>query len=520
MLLFLMIAASSAAVTLFGESRKHKKTTTRTTRAVSLSLPASEKIKHLGVQSCAAANCHGGKTDQNNPARKNKGAEYSLWILSDPHAHALSTLYNKESQHIFRQLKKSPTYRNLLPPHQAPLCLNCHSSPTTADGNLATLYERGNVENNNERNNQAIFRDGIGCEACHGPSEQWLEPHKRPDWHLTVEQKNNSETVLADLNKKTDLGFQNTKDIVTRGRICANCHVGGPGREVNHDLIAAGHPRLNFELSVYLARMPHHWSHDDEPNTEFLTWAAGQLITAEASLDLLERRADGNMIWPELAESDCFACHHDLQASSWRQETADSGNAPGHLRWASWNSAMLPTLANFASHPEKDQIRESLNSIQTLMGQPLPPSRKVSETARTLRTEILLPWETNLRELSGNKNAGINLLKQICQTDGPKLVANGWDSASQVYLSLMALVRDDRQRVRKSSADKTRSNHTVDQALEQFRLLLEFPKKYDSPKQAVTSQAKELHKLSTEKRIEEIKKVLGIIFVEYSKPNE
>ena len=81
--------------------------------------------------------------------------------------------------------------------------------------------------------------------------------------------------------------------------VCAGCHVGAPARDglpardVNHDLIAAGHPRLNFEFSAYLANMPHHWRDDVDRDAaaDFpaRAWAVGQVVTARAALDLLRR---------------------------------------------------------------------------------------------------------------------------------------------------------------------------------------------------------------------------------------
>jgi hypothetical protein len=40
---------------------------------------------------------------------------------------------------------------------------------------------------------------------------------------------------------------------------------GKPWRDVNHDLIAAGHPRLSFELSAFMATMPPHWTAHRRP---------------------------------------------------------------------------------------------------------------------------------------------------------------------------------------------------------------------------------------------------------------
>ncbi|MCH7990715.1 MAG: hypothetical protein IID46_16365 [Planctomycetes bacterium] len=507
-IIFLVVASFSVALTLLGESGERTEPVVRNTRLVSRVLRESEKLQYLGVQSCAAANCHGGRIDQSKAQTKFKGAEYSRWILDDPHAHAMSTLYNKESRHIYSQLRKSPSYKNLLPPHQAPLCLNCHSSPTSASGNLATLYETRTAENKTESESLTLFRDGIGCEACHGPAEKWLEPHKRPDWVLTDEQKLNHETVLADANKKSELGFQNTKDVFTRARMCAQCHVGAPGREVNHDLIAAGHPRLTFEFSDYLARMPHHWNRSNDHDREFLVWASGQLAATDASLEVLERRAGEYQIWPELAELDCFSCHHDLQASGWRGDSASPGHAPGQMRWGAWNSTMLPLLADFARDPEKNPLLNSFDSLKSMMERPLPPARQVADAARTLREEYLSRWEVNLKEIARKPDVATRLLKRICNTEGPQFVDRGWDSASQVYLALKALVKDDRQLPMQPSQDKTESYRKVDDALESFRLLLEYPAQFDSPKQ----------KKQPESRTEKMRELLKMISLEFSKP--
>ena len=60
---------------------------------------------------------------------------------------------------------------------------------------------------------------------------------------------------------------------------------------MNHDLLATGHPRLNFELTTYFANLPRHW--DDkadqqrQPNREAVMWEVGQMVSARTSLALL-----------------------------------------------------------------------------------------------------------------------------------------------------------------------------------------------------------------------------------------
>ena len=159
------------------------------------------------------------------------------------------------------------------------------------------------------------------------------------------------------------------------GRICAGCHVGSPAddehllRDVNHDLIAAGHPRLDFSFSAYLNLMPKHWPdgprrQDSRPahygfrpdsETHAETWAIGQAVTAQAALELLAYRAGSDeklangankehlapAPWPEFSEYDCYACHHQLDNSfpSSRQKAAQrraGTDQLGSLRWGTW----------------------------------------------------------------------------------------------------------------------------------------------------------------------------------------
>ena len=86
------------------------------------------------------------------------------------------------------------------------------------------------------------------------------------------------------------------KDLGNRARACTDCHVGGDRAEVNHDLIAAGHPALLFENSSFLDRYrPYqHWSEAEDrrrhPAFEVETWAVGQVVSGKAAMKLLAAR--------------------------------------------------------------------------------------------------------------------------------------------------------------------------------------------------------------------------------------
>src|SRR5262249_41149913 len=149
--------------------------------------------------------------------------------------------------------------------------------------------------------------------------------------------------------------------LAARTHTCMKCHVGDSSQEVDHVLIAAGHPRLRFEYGAYYANYPRHWAplgeKETDPTYEAFTWALGQVVTARSALELLIARASDEPSrvrnWPEFSEYDCTACHHDLKQQSGRQEyyqkLADRGIIPakikaGQLPWGTWYYPLLPTL--------------------------------------------------------------------------------------------------------------------------------------------------------------------------------
>lgn len=247
---------------------------------------------YVGPGSCSAVACHGAI----RPVAGSRilQTEYSTWISQDRHARATEILANTVSQRIGRIL-------GIGNPQQAQKCLVCHSLdvPAAARGrNFAT--------------------EGVSCEACHGPATGWL------GYHVTRD-ANHDESVKR--------GMHDTKNVVKRTDRCLTCHLGTSEKFVDHEMIAAGHPDLVFELEAFSAAMPRHWrvTTDADAGKPVRTFALGQLTHLRASLDRLARRVKGP-IWPEYAELDCFACHHSLTRAedSWRQAAGYENRArPG-----------------------------------------------------------------------------------------------------------------------------------------------------------------------------------------------
>ncbi|HKY33537.1 MAG TPA: multiheme c-type cytochrome [Candidatus Polarisedimenticolia bacterium] len=245
---------------------------------------------HTGSGSCSSSHCHGSlrpRTDQRIPQD-----EHTVWVTKDEHAQAYAHLLGERSRTIARNLGLPGS------PEKEPRCLDCHA--------LNVPEER--------RGRTFDLADGVSCESCHGPAEDWLGPHTTRGW--------SHEQSLA-------LGMIDTKDPLVRAETCSRCHVGGDGRVVDHQLYAAGHPELVFEMQWASASMPRHWKEPRDRGTAFPArlWAVGQAVHLRDQMRraAAARPSDG---WPESAERDCGSCHHDLMHKSWRQERGYRGR-PG-----------------------------------------------------------------------------------------------------------------------------------------------------------------------------------------------
>jgi hypothetical protein len=282
------------------------------------------------VASCAGAPCHGKVTKGNKVVWQ---TEYTLWKQTDnggnaldQHADAFRHLTNSRSKEIARKL-------GIGAPEEADLCLDCHADNVPAA----------------RRGEKFKLDMGVGCEACHGGSERWIKPH---DTALRPHPKN-----LAD-------GMYPTDQPVAQAELCSSCHVGTRDKFVTHRMMAAGHPRMKFELLVYTLTRHTHFDWDTvairNPQREkrvaagIQFWAIGQAVIAKRQLELLldsERGFAG--IWPELVLYDCHSCHHKMADARW-QPRASIGHPPGSPHWND-SSLLMVRHALAAAAPEEEE---------------------------------------------------------------------------------------------------------------------------------------------------------------------
>ena len=238
----------------------------------------------MGANGCSARACHGGPA----PVSPNGSLDakwenaYTIWARHDKHAEAYHALEGKLAGEMIARLRgRQPggAWHNAT---DEPRCLACHVTPVLATAPRSSFHA-----------------EGVSCDACHtapgGSTGDWYEPHK---------------------TKSPAPGMRGLGTANLRAAVCVECHVGAPAggsipiREVTHDMIAAGHPRLNFEYLTYLALLPRHWHERDRAPDGPAAWYAGQVATARAGQALSAGRAPAS--GPELADWNCFACHHDL----------------------------------------------------------------------------------------------------------------------------------------------------------------------------------------------------------------
>jgi len=377
--------------------------------------PPPEKGLYLGPTACGSSSCHGSVEPRRTLGVRQD--EYFIWQKKDLHARADGVLYNDRSRVIARRL-------HLGDPGQSQLCLTCHALAVPA------RLQRGPLE----------LEDGVSCESCHGAASGWFEGHRSESW-------THQQSVAA--------GMTDLRDVQVRANVCLACHLGGAGRSVNHDLIAAGHPQLAFELDNYSEGMPAHWlpfadrppGKSERDTHGARAWAVGQAAMFRAGLEQIARRARGGdrderneregASWPEFSELSCDACHHSLAQERWRT-APDRPGRPGLPRWSPARYAVLRHLV-VAVAPERQAALEE--GIERLTGQltrlGTPPAEVAAAAERLGReTSELIP---RLDRLSWDDALVRRLLLAVAADQGGLETAD-YASAQQAALAVQTLV--------------------------------------------------------------------------------
>ena len=236
-----------------------------------------------GVATCAGSTCHGRPEGNGAVVRQDELAHWQ-----DPssqtgaHSRSYAALASARGARIANAL-------GLGAATAAPACLGCHATnPAQA-----------------QRGPQFRLADGVGCESCHGAGGGWIASH----YAVRGTHADNVAHGMIALDRPS-----------VRAGVCLDCHSGAakPGYFVTHQMMAAGHPRVSFELDLFSA-MQQHWNEDGDYATRkgrsdhLRLWAVGQAEAVRRSVSLYgvpTLRSQG--AFPEFTFFDCHSCHRTI----------------------------------------------------------------------------------------------------------------------------------------------------------------------------------------------------------------
>ena len=363
--------------------------------AASPALAQTDAGKYIGPGSCAATSCHGSVKPV--PGSRILQNEYSTWILQDKHSRAYQALTGEVGERMARILKLGAKAED------SPKCLACHALYTSPE----------------QRGRAFEISEGVSCENCHGPAQGWLGQHTARD-----SAEKHAESVR--------LRMVDTRNVVTRTEKCLECHLGTKNKFVDHEMIAAGHPDLYFELDSFSAVMPRHWRQprltasgqpaDDAAWIGVREWSTGQAVQLRAEMDRLVWRAkgerfDGKSVWPEYSELSCFACHHSLgpAATSWRQEHGYAGRRPGDPAWNASRYVVFRILAAQVDSNAAAELDRNLSAVSAEMSK-LNPDRDAVAAAASAAAPTAQRFAERLSAMSYDSALALKLLQRIADS--------------------------------------------------------------------------------------------------------
>lgn len=371
---------------------------------------AARDVGYLGVATCASPLCHGAAVVTATHVRQD---EYRTWLKKDRHAKAYDVLGGDLGKTIARTL-------GLGNAQEAPVCLGCHAA----------------VGPNDEHGPRFHPAEGISCEACHGPAgeqggrEGWIVSHTRA-----------GATHADNLAR----GMYPLDDPAARAKLCLSCHFGTDEKHVDHRMMAAGHPRLVFELETFTQIEPAHFVLDADyterkplgatPSEKI--WAIGQVVGARAFLDALESPTRSRAgAWPEFTLYDCYSCHQRMRKPGSRERMAASDAALPALGTESLTlvARMLSVVAPASAAGITSKVERLQREVRSL---------DYGDTVTALRGELDTALAATVAWSSAHGDGGRLLLRIASLGDHPTPLT--YAQAEQLTMAVQALAvpRDD-----------------------------------------------------------------------------
>ncbi|RZK00467.1 MAG: hypothetical protein EOO76_12695 [Novosphingobium sp.] len=337
-----------------------------------------------GVASCAGSTCHGRSEGDGKVVRQD---ELMQWqepsSKGGAHSRAYSALTSPRGQKILSALGMGQGAN-------ASACLGCHAT-NAAVGERGPRFQLG---------------DGVGCESCHGAASGWISTHYAvPATHVT----NVAQGMIPLENPKA------------RASVCLDCHFGSAktGQFVTHSMMAAGHPRVAFELDLF-SDLERHWDDDADyrqrkgRGDSVRMWAVGQAEAVQRSLSLFQQpQFASEGIFPEFYFYDCHSCHRSIddQPNRARQFETNPGRPMpfGLPPYNDENIIMLSAVAQVLASGQASAFDSASRGFHTAMGQGRPQAVAAAGKLRAAAASL----SSALAARAGNPDSAFTVIGAI-----------------------------------------------------------------------------------------------------------
>lgn len=384
-----------------------------------LALPAASAqigSGFTGVASCAGSTCHGRAEGNGAVVRQD---EIAIWqepsSSSGAHSRAFAVLSSVRGRQIAASL-------GLGDPTGEPACLGCHSTyaPATQRGPRFQLSE------------------GVGCESCHGAAGSWIANHY---------------TTLGTHSANVAAGLVPLERPQARAGVCLDCHYGSAkgNQFVTHRMMAAGHPRIVFELDLFSALQQHHDEDADYAQRKGRTdsvrlWAVGQAEAVRRSTDLFARPGFGTEgVFPEFYFYDCHSCHREITDGPQRRLTFESNPARpipfGQPPFNDENQIMLSAVSRVLAPGQAQAFDAASRRFHAAMGE---GRAEAAQAAMGLRDAAAALSDALANGSGGDAFAVIAAIAERTTSDRFTDYAGSAQAVMAVDTLLNALVREGR----------------------------------------------------------------------------
>lgn len=375
---------------------------------VSQSEPANAQngFSYTGVASCAGSTCHGRSEGNGAVVRQD---EIATWqapsAVSGAHSRAYSVLNSQRGRQIAASLGWDDA-------NSRSECLGCHSTFVPAA----------------DRGPRFQMDDGVGCESCHGPAAGWIASH----YEVGGTHPANLANGLVPLERAQ-----------TRARVCLDCHYGSTdtGQFVTHEMMAAGHPRISFELDLFSAFQQHHDVDADyiarkgQPDSVQL-WAVGQAEAVARATDLFARPDFAlNGMFPQFYFYDCHSCHRAITDGPERRLTFETNPGRpltfGQPPFNDENIIMLGAVTQALAPGRADSFRAASRNFHDAMDD---GREQTQRAALTLREEA-----SRLSDALAARSYGGNDAFEVIETIGGRATSRRFTDYAGSAQAVMAV---------------------------------------------------------------------------------